>query len=280
MMALVASSKNVLVPDDWRGGGERAVLEARACGATVLVAEDNPKLQSPREGPLYTTLFYAGQLELGLLRSRRPLQHRAERHRRRRRRARGWRRLLPADGRRSTRGCPGTSGGRRSTGEFSPPRVTVSRLYAPLRVRRRCLCKMKPKYPAPAARARSASRAPRPARRRQRRSAAGAGARRCFRVRHPGRQVAHAAAAAGGRRRRCRGDEPGHERQAAAALQEASPRAAPRRSPARRSAARRRRSARRRAGRRRRRGDARRGGLDAGAPRVRAAGGCEPTGGA
>ena len=67
MMALVASSKNVLVPDDWRGGGERAVLEARACGITVLVAEDNPKLQSLREGPLYTTLFYAGQLELGLL---------------------------------------------------------------------------------------------------------------------------------------------------------------------------------------------------------------------
>ena len=70
MMALVASSQNVLVPDDWRGGGERAVLEARACGVTVLVAEDNPKLQSLREGPLYTTLYYAGQLELGLLRSR------------------------------------------------------------------------------------------------------------------------------------------------------------------------------------------------------------------
>ena len=67
MMALVASSSNVLVPDDWRGGGERAVLEARACGVTVLVAEDNPKLQSLREGPLYTTLYYAGQLELGLL---------------------------------------------------------------------------------------------------------------------------------------------------------------------------------------------------------------------
>jgi len=31
------------------------------------VAEDNPKLQSLRAGPLYTTLYYAGQLELGLL---------------------------------------------------------------------------------------------------------------------------------------------------------------------------------------------------------------------
>ncbi len=67
LMRLVASSKSVLVPDDWRGGGERAVLEARACGVTVLVTEDNPKLQSLREGPLYTTLYYAGQLELGLL---------------------------------------------------------------------------------------------------------------------------------------------------------------------------------------------------------------------
>ena len=62
-----ARADAVFVPDDWRGGGERAVLEARACGVTVLVAEDNPKLQSLREGPLYTTLFYAGQLELGLL---------------------------------------------------------------------------------------------------------------------------------------------------------------------------------------------------------------------
>jgi len=78
LMALVASAKNVLVPDDWRGGGERAVLEARACGVTVLVAEDNPKLQSLRAGPLYTTLYYAGQLELGLLQVEAALLQRRE----------------------------------------------------------------------------------------------------------------------------------------------------------------------------------------------------------
>ena len=35
---------NVLVPCTIQGGGERSVLEGRACGALVHVAEDNPKL--------------------------------------------------------------------------------------------------------------------------------------------------------------------------------------------------------------------------------------------
>jgi hypothetical protein len=67
LMSIVASSSAVVVPDDWRGGGERAVLEARACGTQVIVADDNPKLQELRTGPIYSTLYYAGQLELGLL---------------------------------------------------------------------------------------------------------------------------------------------------------------------------------------------------------------------
>ena len=62
-----ARADAVFVPDDWRGGGERAVLEARACGVRVEVAADNPKLASLLASPIYTPLYYAGQLELGLL---------------------------------------------------------------------------------------------------------------------------------------------------------------------------------------------------------------------
>ena len=70
------------------------MLEARACGVTVLVAEDNPKLQSLRGGPLYTTLFTRGQLNLACSRSRRRyFGIEMERRVRRRRRA-WWRRRL------------------------------------------------------------------------------------------------------------------------------------------------------------------------------------------
>ena len=35
---VLAATRAVLVPDDWRGGGERAVLEARACGVPHVEA--------------------------------------------------------------------------------------------------------------------------------------------------------------------------------------------------------------------------------------------------
>lgn len=64
---LIASAHNVLVPDDWRGGGERIVLETRACGVNVVIEPDNPKLWGLSTGPLYSSLYYAGQLEKGIL---------------------------------------------------------------------------------------------------------------------------------------------------------------------------------------------------------------------
>ena len=67
--ALLASARALLVPDAvWLGGGERAVLEARACGLAVEVAADNPRLASLAAGPVWNILYYAGQLEAGLLR--------------------------------------------------------------------------------------------------------------------------------------------------------------------------------------------------------------------
>ena len=67
LFSILADASVVLVPDDWRGGGERAVLEARACGVAVEVLADNPKLRALGAGPVYTPLYYAGALEAGLL---------------------------------------------------------------------------------------------------------------------------------------------------------------------------------------------------------------------
>lgn len=44
-------ARNVLVAAELEGGGERSVLEARACGARVEIAEDNPKLRGLLEEP-------------------------------------------------------------------------------------------------------------------------------------------------------------------------------------------------------------------------------------
>ena len=67
LASLFRSTRNVLVPDHTFGGGERLVLEARACDANVVTASDNPKLRDLVQGPLYTPLYYAGQLEHGIL---------------------------------------------------------------------------------------------------------------------------------------------------------------------------------------------------------------------
>ncbi len=55
-------SKNVLVPCELQGGGERAVLEARACGCSVEVAADNPKLKSLLDVPVTDHMQYADKL--------------------------------------------------------------------------------------------------------------------------------------------------------------------------------------------------------------------------
>lgn len=59
-------ARNVLVACTLQGGGERAVLEARACGATVHVADDNPKLQQLlHQSAIWDHGYYAAQLLAG-----------------------------------------------------------------------------------------------------------------------------------------------------------------------------------------------------------------------
>lgn len=59
-------SGTVYIPADINGGGERAVLEARACGRPVEVENDNQKLIELVNGPLYEHKYYAHQLKKGI----------------------------------------------------------------------------------------------------------------------------------------------------------------------------------------------------------------------
>lgn len=56
----------VYIPANLNGGGERAVLEARACGASVAVEYDNPKLSELMECPIWDHRYYANQLKKGI----------------------------------------------------------------------------------------------------------------------------------------------------------------------------------------------------------------------
>lgn len=60
-------SKKVYIPAEVMGGGERAVLEARACGVPVEIESDNPKLKELLDGPIYDHNYYADQLKQGIL---------------------------------------------------------------------------------------------------------------------------------------------------------------------------------------------------------------------
>lgn len=51
---IINKSKLVYIPADINGGGERAVLEARACNVPVQVEPDNEKLTSLVKGPILT----------------------------------------------------------------------------------------------------------------------------------------------------------------------------------------------------------------------------------
>lgn len=66
-------SKNVLVPCLLHGGGERAVLEALACGARVTVPDDNPKLvrllAEAKATSIPSHYDYGLNIEAGLLRA-------------------------------------------------------------------------------------------------------------------------------------------------------------------------------------------------------------------
>lgn len=62
LAALYNRSKRVLVPCELQGGGERAVIEGRACGCAVEVASDNPKLASLLDAPVRDHHDYADLL--------------------------------------------------------------------------------------------------------------------------------------------------------------------------------------------------------------------------
>jgi len=60
------SARNVFIPANIIGGGERAVLEARACGCGVVVEKDNPKLAELLLCPIYDHRYYYKQLKKGI----------------------------------------------------------------------------------------------------------------------------------------------------------------------------------------------------------------------
>ena len=64
-----AASKRVLMAATDLGGGERVVLEARACGVPVEaieLADDNPRLTEFLTCPIFDTAFYAARFAFGI----------------------------------------------------------------------------------------------------------------------------------------------------------------------------------------------------------------------
>lgn len=59
-------SKMVYIPAHIIGGGERAVLEARACEIPVEIEDDNEKLKELLDCDLYDHHYYANQLKKGI----------------------------------------------------------------------------------------------------------------------------------------------------------------------------------------------------------------------
>lgn len=59
-------AKTVYIPADVNGGGERAVLEARACGVNVEIEKDNPKLAELLVSPIWDQNYYANKLKEGI----------------------------------------------------------------------------------------------------------------------------------------------------------------------------------------------------------------------
>lgn len=64
---LYAATKCVYVPCSVRGGGERVVMEAMACGVPVQIEPDNPKLSEVMaEGGAWDASYYGSQISRGL----------------------------------------------------------------------------------------------------------------------------------------------------------------------------------------------------------------------
>ena len=59
-------ARNVYIPANIYGGGERAVWEAKACGCNVVIDKDNPKLQSLLDEEVKDHHYYYKQLKRGI----------------------------------------------------------------------------------------------------------------------------------------------------------------------------------------------------------------------
>ena len=62
LAAIYNDARGVFVPCELQGGGERAVLEGRACGCEIEIADDNPKLASLLDCPIWSHEEYAARL--------------------------------------------------------------------------------------------------------------------------------------------------------------------------------------------------------------------------
>lgn len=60
------AAKTVFIGNETHGGGERTVLEARACGTPVEVQLDNPKLMDLLEAPVTDHVYYYQKLKEGI----------------------------------------------------------------------------------------------------------------------------------------------------------------------------------------------------------------------
>ena len=60
-------SRTCYIPADINGGGERAILEARACGLPVEIEDDNPKLKELLDCEIWDEKYYAAQLKKGIM---------------------------------------------------------------------------------------------------------------------------------------------------------------------------------------------------------------------
>jgi len=60
------AAERVYIPADINGGGERSVLEARACGRPVEVEFDNPKLYELTKSPIWDQFYYFDALKRGI----------------------------------------------------------------------------------------------------------------------------------------------------------------------------------------------------------------------
>lgn len=67
LVKIYNASRNVGIFADTNGGGERSVLEARACGIPVVVEEDNPKLKELLTSPIYSHNYFANQIKQGVI---------------------------------------------------------------------------------------------------------------------------------------------------------------------------------------------------------------------